>query len=243
MKSVIDRIKYDYNIYITVHTLSELNQVKKIYNNYKNIKCFKMDITLEKDIDILDNLNLDILICNAAVMESGSLLDIPFNNIRYNFEVNYFSNLKIIKKVIIKNSDVKVIVMSSLAGNISLPFAGAYSSSKAALSKMMDSLFYEVKLLNKNVDVVVVEPGFYKTGFNKYGFDKKYDFMDIDSFFKYQIDVIKKSENIILKIFEKKRLDSISKKIVKAVRSSRPRHYYRAPFYQVLFVKLYNFFS
>ena len=124
-----------------------------------------------------------------------------------------------------------------------LPFLGAYASSKAALTSMIRCLGYEVKLISKKVTLCIIEPGLYRTGFNKYGFDSKYDFMDNDSFFRYHIDLIKKSENIFLNIFERRKFNSISNKIVRAISLEKPKFYYRAPLSQALFVKLYNFFT
>lgn len=243
MKDVIRKIMGRYNIYLTVHTDSELKEVQRLYSDYDNIECFKLDLFNEGDIFKFSKFKIDILLCNGAVMESGSLIDMPFKNIRDNFEVNFFSNLKLIKNVILNNDKVKIIVMSSLGGKITMPFCGAYSASKAALTQMMRALGTEVKLISKKIDIVVIEPGLYKTGFNEYGFDKKYEFMDIDSFFDEQLKLIRKSENIILKLFEKKRFDSITSKIVKAIDSDNPNFYYRAPFGQALFVKIYNFFA
>ena len=50
MSKVIDRIKRDYYVYLTVHTESELQRVKEKYQNYPNIECFKLDVTNENDV-------------------------------------------------------------------------------------------------------------------------------------------------------------------------------------------------
>lgn len=243
IKDVIYKIINNYNIYITVHTLKEQKIVEELYKNYKNIKCFKLDVTNKNDIKKLYDINIDILICNAAVMESGSILDIPLKNIKKCFDVNFFGNIEIISKVIKKEKNIKVIVISSLASIIPIPFDGAYCCSKAALSHMMRCLNLETKLTDKKIDIVTIEPGLYATGFNEYGFLKKYDYMDIDSFFNNQIDSIRRGENIILKLFQKKNLNSISNKIVKAIKSDNPKLFYRSPISQVIFSKIYKFFS
>jgi len=59
---------------------------------------------------------------------------------------------------------------------------------------------------------------------------------------KEQIKLIKKSENLVLKLFEKRKLDSIVNKIVKAINSENPRFIYSAPFTQNLFAKIISFF-
>ncbi len=239
---VIKRIKNNFNLYVTVHTDSELKAAERVYKNDKNVRCMKLDITNTEDLRKLYEINVDILICNGAVAESGSLLDIPFDKVRDNFEVNFFSNLKLIRDVINKSDRVRIIVISSLAGKVPMPFLGSYSSSKAALSQMMRALRFESKLLDKRVDICLIEPGLYRTGFNKLAFDKKYDYMDYESFFQDKIEIIRRAENVFLFLFEKRSLNSISKKIIKAILSENPRFYYRAPLEQSLFVKIYNFF-
>ena len=72
---VIQRLKKDYFLYVTVHTDSELESVRRLYKENKNIECLKLDIT--KDLNKLDKLDIDVLVCNAAVAESGSLFEIP----------------------------------------------------------------------------------------------------------------------------------------------------------------------
>ena len=240
---VIKKIKNDYFLYITVHTDSELRAIKKVYEDYENIECMKLDLLLESDLKKVSKMDIDILVCNAATAESGSLIDMPFQKIRDNFEVNFFNNLRIIKQVIQKNNKLKIIVISSLAGKVPMPFLGSYSASKAALTQMLRALGWEIKLLDKNIDICLIEPGLYRTGFNKLAFDKKYDFMDNESFFNSQIENIRKAENLYLFLFEKRKLSSISNKIIKAINDENPRFYYRAPFSHVLFVKIYNLFS
>ena len=145
IKSVIEKIKSDFIIYVTVHTKRELKIVKKKYEKYKNIKCFKLDFLNDEDIIKVDKIHIDILINNAATMESGSLIEIPFKNIRKNFEVNFFSTIKLTRRVIIKNPKVKIITIS-LAGKYPMPFSGIYSASKAAITKAFKALNAELKL-------------------------------------------------------------------------------------------------
>lgn len=240
---VINKLKNKYKMYVTVHTKSEEKYVKKLYQNIPNIKCLKLDVT--KDIEKLNNLDIDILICNAAIAESGAISEININKVKDNFEVNVFSNLKIIQKVIAKminKKTGKIIVMSSLAGKVTIPFLGSYCSSKAALSQIIKALYYENKLLKNNIKIVLIEPGLYKTGFNKLAFDKKYDNME-NSYFKNKINLIQKCENIALRLFEKKNLYSIDKKIIKAITSKSPKFRYSSPLVQNIFAKIYNLFN
>jgi len=244
INKVIDKIIDDYFIYVTVHTESQLKAVKEKYKDNNNIKCLKLDITNKKDITKIKNLDIDIFISNAAISESGSILEIEIDKIRENFETNVFSNFEIIQIVLknmIKKGSGKVIIMGSLAGKIPMPFAGSYSATKASIIKLTEALNIELKLLEQKIDVVLILPGLYNTGFNKLMFDKKYD-LDIDSYFKHQINQIKKSENLVLKLFEKKKLDSIVNKIIKAINEENPKFIYSAPITQRLFTSIISLY-
>lgn len=239
---VIQKLKDDY-VYVSVHTESELKRVSKLYEKNSNIHCLKLDIV--KDADKLEDLDIDVLVLNGAVAESGSLLEIPLEKVKENFEVNVFSNLNLIQKVVnnmIYKGFGRIVIISSLTSKMALPFLGSYCSTKAALSVMARCLHYECMLLRSNIEIVLVEPGLYKTGFNKLTFDKKYEFMDNNSFFESQIDLIRKSENIYLKLFEKRNLNSISNKIYKAITCKNPKFRYSAPLSHNLFAKIINIF-
>ena len=241
---VIQKLKENYFLYVTVHTDSEFKRVKRLYQNNQNIKCMKLDIT--KDVEKIDDLDIDILVCNAGEAESGSLFEIPIEKVKKNFEVNVFSNLNLIQKVskkMIEKGKGRVVIISSLTSKMPIPFLGSYCGSKASLSMMSLIMHYESLLLNSKLDIILVEPGLYKTGFNKLAFDKKYDFMDNDSFFKNQIELIRKSENIYLWLFERRCLNSISNKIYDAITAFKPRFRYSAPLSHNLFAKIVNLFS
>ena len=50
----------------------------------------------------IEGLDIDILVCNAATGEGGSIVEIPMSLVRHNFEVNVFSNFELIQKVLNK---------------------------------------------------------------------------------------------------------------------------------------------
>lgn len=240
-KRVIDEIKdNDYYIYATTHTILESKRLGEIYKDYNNIKCFKLDITDINDRNKIKELDIDVLLCNAAISNGGSLTEIDISLVRENYEVNVFSNLALIQLYLgnIMNSKGKIIIMSSLAGIIPLSFIGSYSSTKASLIKIAETLKQEIKLVNKDIKVCLIEPGIYLTGFNKLMFMNKYD--DVDSYFDQVIDLIELKENLILKYLGQNNFRPIVRKIVKAIESDNSKFIYRAPFIQVLGAKLYS---
>ena len=49
ISKVIDNIINDYELYLTVHTDSQVRAMKDKYKNYNNVTCMKLDITNEYD--------------------------------------------------------------------------------------------------------------------------------------------------------------------------------------------------
>lgn len=244
ISGVIDKLKNKkYEIYVTVHTDTQLEIVSEKYKDYKNIFCLKIDVTDKQDRLKLKNLDIDILVCNSAVGYGGSISEIDINLVRQNFEVNVFSNFEVVQILIdnmIRKNSGKIIFMSSLAARMPIPFLGSYASTKASISRLASTLRCELKYINSNVQVSVIEPGFYYTGFNQVMFQNKYDWMEFDSYFSNCIDLIKKREAFIEKYIEKRNLESIESKIVCAIKSRESKFIYRVPFEQAFIAKCYQ---
>lgn len=245
INQVIDRIINKYNIYLSVENNKQLEMVREKYKNYNNITCFKLDVTNQKDREKIENLDIDIFISNEAIGEGGSIAEIPFNKVRKNYEVNVFSKFELIqlvlKQMISKNKG-KIIIMSSLAATIPINFLGVYCSTKSSINMLTTALKNELKLLNNNIKIKLIEPGLYHTGFNQVMLENKYNWMDIDSYFKKQINSIRKRENIIFSLLEKRSLNSIVNKIIKSIDDDNNKFKYSAPFTQYLAAKLYLIF-
>ena len=72
--------------------------MKDKYKNYKNVTCMKLDITNEDDYRKIENIDIDIYIANAAIAESGSMIEMPVDRIRDNFETNVFCNFYLLQQ-------------------------------------------------------------------------------------------------------------------------------------------------
>ncbi len=109
---------------------------------------------------------IDILISNAGTGIAGSVEDTSIEQAKEQFEINYFGSLRVIKAVlpVMRNQGGgKIIALSSIAGVISIPYQGHYSSSKFAVEGIIEALRYEVAPFN--IDVCLIEPGDTKTEF------------------------------------------------------------------------------
>ncbi|HBR14017.1 MAG TPA: short-chain dehydrogenase [Candidatus Omnitrophica bacterium] len=108
--------------------------------------------------------HIDVLINNAGFGIGGFFEDLTDEEIRQQMETNFFGVQNVTREVIPhmrQRRRGKIINISSVSGFSASPCFGAYNASKWALEAFSESLRYELKLFN--IDVVLIEPGTYKT--------------------------------------------------------------------------------
>ncbi|MDO4283504.1 MAG: SDR family NAD(P)-dependent oxidoreductase [Clostridia bacterium] len=230
-------------VYATTHYIEEANELNNYAAEYSlPMKAFKLDILLEKDRNKLKDMEFDILINNAAIGDSGSVSEINVDRFKNVFETNVFSNIKITQIAIqnfVKQKHGRIIFLSSLAGRITIPFLSPYTASKFAIEAFSISLRKELKKLDGiNIQVCIIEPGAYATGFNKENNDKKYSWMKQHSYFKYKLEELHIQEEKKWNFIESKNFNSIVKKYIKAVEVKKVKKRYSAPFIQSFLIQL-----
>ena len=107
---------------------------------------------------------LDIVINNAGVGITGPLEEIPTNEIKNNFETNFFGPIEVMKAVLPQMRAQKsglIINITSIAGYMGLPYRSVYSASKGALELITESLRMEVKSFG--IHITNVAPGDFAT--------------------------------------------------------------------------------
>jgi len=136
------------------------------------LKTLHLDVTNEKSIlkamkKIIDEKGrIDILVNNAGYSLLGPLEQLDIDEIKAEFETNFFGIIKLIQSVLPtmrKQRYGRIINISSLAGRIGFPFSSAYVSSKFALEGLTESLGYEIQ--NFGIYVILIEPGVIRTNF------------------------------------------------------------------------------
>lgn len=110
---------------------------------------------------------VDCLVNNAGFGQTGAIEEVPVERLRAQFEVNAFGPVRLAQAVLphMRAAESGTIVnVSSLLGRVVYPTRGAYAGSKHALEALTDALRMEVA--GFGVDVVLVEPGAVRTGFD-----------------------------------------------------------------------------
>lgn len=130
-------------------------------NNDESVKKAIDKIVQEKD-------RIDVLVNNAGYGLFGSVEDLTIEEIKAQFETNFFGVIRVTQQVLpimrMRNngSDGGAIVnISSVGGRMSVPFLSAYNSTKFALEGLSESLAYELEPFG--IRVVIIEPGFIRT--------------------------------------------------------------------------------
>ena len=210
------------------------------------LEVFVLDITRAEDRERVAPLQLDVLINNAGIGESGSLAEVDIDRIRRVFEVNLFGTLALTQVALrgmIARRRGTVLFVSSIAGRVPMPFLMPYSMSKFALSAAGAGLRAELDQLQCGVQVALIEPGAIHTGFNQAMTDRKYAWMGPDSYFAGQLAQMKAQESRVFRLLEARDTRSIVRQIIKASEARRPRLRYVAPWIQGLGVRLARIFG
>lgn len=107
---------------------------------------------------------LDVLINNAGAGITGPIEETPEEEIKRNFDTNFFGPIRVIKAVLPKmraqNSGL-IINVTSIAGYMGLPYRGVYSASKGALEVITEALRMETK--DFNIKMTNIAPGDFAT--------------------------------------------------------------------------------
>lgn len=111
--------------------------------------------------------DIDVLINNAAVGQTGPMADVPIERVRQLFEVNVFGTLAVTQQVLkrmVARGQGRVIIVSSIAGVVAGQTIGPYAMTKHALEAMGKAM--RAELAPQGIDVTLLNPGPYQTGFN-----------------------------------------------------------------------------
>jgi|TARA_B110000967_G_C18749170_1_gene491896 short-subunit dehydrogenase len=107
---------------------------------------------------------IDILINNAGVGITGPIEEIPINEMKRNFDTNFFGPVQMINTVLPymrKQNTGLILNVTSIAGYMGLPFRGIYSAGKGALELITES--YRMELKDFNIKMSNIAPGDFDT--------------------------------------------------------------------------------
>jgi NAD(P)-dependent dehydrogenase (short-subunit alcohol dehydrogenase family) len=142
-------------------TITELASAEKLplqvvqldVNDKKSVKEAISKIVTEKE-------RIDVLVNNAGYGLFGSLEDVSIEEMKAQFETNFFGVIRVTQLVLPimrKQKSGTIVNVSSVGGRIGLPILSAYQSTKFALEGLSESMSYELEPFG--IKVVIIEPG------------------------------------------------------------------------------------
>jgi NAD(P)-dependent dehydrogenase (short-subunit alcohol dehydrogenase family) len=115
---------------------------------------------------IADVGRIDVVVNNAGIGVSGSVEDTSMEEATLQLDTNFFGAVRVIQTVLPhmrQQRGGKIVNISSIAGLLGMPFQAFYSASKFAMEGLTEGL--RLELMPFGIDVVLVEPGDFRTGF------------------------------------------------------------------------------
>jgi len=163
-----------YTTYASMRNLKKSDELLKIASK-ENIplKVIQLDVDDDRSVSnaidsiVKENGRIDVLVNNAGFDLFGSLEELTIEEIKGQFETNFFGAARVTKSVIPtmrKQGSGIIINVSSIGGRIGLvPCNTMYHASKFALEGFTESLRHE--LTEFNIDVILIEPGAIRSNF------------------------------------------------------------------------------
>lgn len=176
-----------------VATMRNPEKSKVDFENFPNIKLFKLDV--------LDEASIKIAVTNA--LKTFSSIDVLFNNVGYGLvgpfeamtpeqikqqiDTNLIGSMNVIREflpIFREQKSGTIITTTSMGGLLTFPLYSVYHASKWALEGFLESLQFELKQFN--IKIKNIEPGSIHTDFydRSMQYASKSGLIDYDKYFK-----------------------------------------------------------
>ena len=160
-----------FNTYASMRNLGKSKDITQIASKEKlPLQVIQLDVNDDRsakdavDKIIEENQRIDVLVNNAGYGLLGSLEDLSIEEIKAQFETNFFGVVRVTQQVLPvmrKQKNGTIVNISSVGGRMSFPGLSAYHSTKFALEGLSESISYELEPFG--IRVVIIEPGFVRT--------------------------------------------------------------------------------
>ena len=170
--SAITLAKKGFKVWATMRNIDDQNKEKKeellsiAKGENLSIEVINLDVTDQESVDkaiktVIDaDGKIDTLVNNAGLMYVGIAEAYSMEQVKYQFDVNFYGVLRTVNAVLPhmrKKKNGLIINVTSVAGRLNFPHFSIYGASKHALESYSESLSYEVAPFG--VEVKIVEPG------------------------------------------------------------------------------------
>jgi short-subunit dehydrogenase len=143
------------------------NQITDIAKN-ENLPLEVIQLDVNSDKSVTEAINriadekdrIDVVVNNAGYDLTGAIEEISLDQMRAQFETNFFGAVKVMKSIIPKmrkQRSGKIVNITSMGGRIAIPFHSIYHGTKFALEGLSESIQYELEPFG--IKIILIEPG------------------------------------------------------------------------------------
>jgi short-subunit dehydrogenase len=218
-----------FHTYATMRNIEKSGDIQQIANKERlPLQVIQLDVndiaSIRNSIEKVESENerIDVLVNNAGYGLIGAFEDLSSEEIKSQFETNFFGVIRLTQQVLPfmrKQKSGTIVNVSSGAGRIGFPGMSAYVSSKFALEGLSESMSYELEPFG--IKVIIIEPGVIRTNFKKNSVMSKKS-LDNSSISPYS-SIIQKMDASISSIIEHATPpEEVAKAILHAVTSNNP---------------------
>lgn len=219
-----------FHTYATMRNIEKSADIQEIANEERlPLQVIQLDVndndaSIRNSIEKVESENerIDVLVNNAGYGLVGAFEDLSVQEIKSQFETNFFGVIRLTQQVLPimrKQKSGRIVNVSSGAGRIGFPGMSAYVSSKFALEGLSESMSYELEPFG--IKVVIIEPGVIRTNFKKNSVMSKKS-LDNSSISPYSSIIQKIDSSISSMVEHATRPEEVAKTILHAVSSNNP---------------------
>jgi NAD(P)-dependent dehydrogenase (short-subunit alcohol dehydrogenase family) len=221
-----------WRVIATARNADDLIRLKK----YEGVEALRLELADPQSIATcairtleLTRGRLTALFNNAAFGQPGAVEDLTPALLREQLEVNLVGTHDLTRRLIPamrKNGMGRIVNCSSVLGMIVAPYRGAYCASKFALEALTASLRLELE--GSGIRVSLIEPGPIRSRFVEHAVERLKATIDMENsphreVYRARLEAMKAGGQMYFKLEP----EAVSKRLIHAVESPRPRrHYY-----------------
>jgi NAD(P)-dependent dehydrogenase (short-subunit alcohol dehydrogenase family) len=159
-----------FHTYATMRTLEASRGSEQITDIAKRenlpLQVIQLDVDNDKSVSdaintiVKDNGRIDIVINNAGYALAGPFEETSNEEIRAQFETNFFGAVRIMQTAIPimrEQRSGKIVNITSMGGRIAVPLDSIYHGTKFALEGLSECLQYELEPFG--INIILIEPG------------------------------------------------------------------------------------
>ena len=157
--------------YATMRNLAKSEGIKSVTDKENlPIRIVQLDVTVDRSVNeamqsiIAEAGRVDVLVNNAGYGLIGAFEDLSMEEIRAQFETNFYGIIRTTQAVLPnmrKQKSGRIVNVSSGLGLFGFPGFSAYSGTKFAMEGLSESMSYELDPFG--IRVILIEPGVVRT--------------------------------------------------------------------------------